>query len=176
MWKILVITYLACASAQIPTFPSFPAPTTAAPSNQRPPVNNPLPDLVWPQQPQPTAAPQPPLIPNWPQPQPTPAPQPNWPQPQPQPTRAPVRPPISPPRPIPPQNNQPSWRQGTRDNRCPIPDGEFPTFFANPSNCRQYFMCSSGFAFPMPCPSSVTNNVIWNSRANACEEVEDPRC
>lgn len=231
MWKLLVLAFVSCASAQIPTFPSFPAPTTAGPS-----ANNPSPDLVWPQlptlAPQPTSAPQPPAFPNWPQPQPTSAPQPpvfpnwpqpqptsppgipNWPQPQPtsappppvfpiwpqpqptaapqppvfpnwpqqpplpqpQPTSAPIRPTIQPPRPVPPPNNRPAWRQGTRDSRCPIPDGDFPTFFADPSNCRQYFMCSGGFSFPMPCPSSVTGSVVWNSRVNACEEVENPRC
>jgi hypothetical protein len=105
---------------------------------------------------------------------------PNWPQATT--TSAPARPPVNPnwpqptSRPNQPPNNRPAWRQGTRDSRCPVPDGEFPTFFADPSNCRQYFMCSGGFAFPMPCPNSVSGKVIWNSRVNACEEVENPRC
>lgn len=199
MLKLLLIAFVSCASAQLQTFPSFPVATTAAVSNQRPPANNQVPDLTWPL-PQPSAAPLPPNQPQttvpdlvWPQPQTTAAPLPNWPQqtaaplppiwqnPPQRPTVNTVPPtttriPFQPPRPLPPQNNRPAWRQGTRDSRCPIPDGDFPTFFANPSNCRQYFMCSGGFAFPMSCPPSVTNHVIWNSRVNACEEVENPRC
>lgn len=179
MWKVFLIAFLASVNGQIPTFPSFPvnpAPTTNPPVNQWPPnANNPLPDLSWPQpQPQPTQ------LPSWPQPQPQPTqsppqrpPLPIWPQPT-QPPSQP-RPPINLPQ-RPPSNNNPKWRPGQPDSRCPIQDGDFPTFLPDTTNCRQFFMCSGGMAWSMRCPPSVTGNVIWNQRENACEEVENARC
>lgn len=175
MWKIVLLALVACVNGQIQSFPTFPVnpvPNVPAPNPQRPNTNNPAPDLSWPQQPpatsapvviQPPVRPQPPLSPNWPQP--TQAPQ----QPRP--------PVILPPRPSPPNsNNTPRWRAGSPDSRCPIPDGEYPTFLADTTNCRQFFMCSGGIAWTMKCPPSVTGNVIWNQRENACQEVEEARC
>lgn len=169
MWKIVALAFVAFVDGQIQTFPSFPVnPTSSAPAiPQWPNANNPAPDLLWPQQPQPTSAPivirpQPTLPPNWLQPTQVP-----------QQPRPPV---ILPPRPSPPSSNNSRWRNGSPDARCPIPDGDFPTFFADPSNCRQFFMCSGGIAWTMKCPPSVTGNVVWNQRENACQEVEEARC
>lgn len=166
-----MLALVACVNGQIQTFPSFPVnPTPNSPAiPQSPNVNNPVPDLLWPQQ-QPTSAPivnQPPMRPSLPQ---------NWLQP----TQAPQqpRPPFfPPPRPTPPNsNNNPRWRAGLPDARCPIPDGDFPIFLTDSTNCRQFFMCSGGIAWTMKCPPSVTGNVIWNQRENACQEVEEARC
>lgn len=152
--KFLVfLTFVSMAAAQIATFPNFPpnfGPTTTANRQFLPPME--------------------PMVPNFPI-------FPTLPSAVPFATTTTIRP-------RPPtnnNNNRPplqtgSWRAGVADSRCPTFSQDFPVYLADATNCRRFFMCNAGYAWPMLCPTSVTGNVVWSQSETACTEVENPRC
>ncbi|KAG5667902.1 hypothetical protein PVAND_015867 [Polypedilum vanderplanki] len=41
---------------------------------------------------------------------------------------------------------------------------DFQTYLPDTTNCRGFFICNAGYAWPMNCPPSITGNVVWSQQ------------
>ncbi|KAI9562101.1 hypothetical protein GHT06_013066 [Daphnia sinensis] len=56
--------------------------------------------------------------------------------------------------------------------QCPASDVGTAVFFPDPTNCKNYYMCSWGVAYLKTCP----DDLYWNKAINVCDFPSNVIC